>query len=406
MNVSPLLRQSNIFPEEAPDNAPTQPALSRDLFKSVFQHFSDTERLEHWTNTRCSTIRERLEKGAGFGDILHRHRQQRLQITRDAEKDWGHENSANTDRVLQAIEQLPPSQQLQPLLALMKKYTTWHSNGFWPVQRDLAPAQFKKMAFLVTTSLPQEKSLWKLLTSLTRRLPPQSIKAALEHLLPALTQDNGWSPLHKQEVLHSLMQAIPNKNPPQGYWDCILTAFDKLPSDQCKDSLKALMQRIPGMNADLAHQATGKCLRVVHRQEKALDLLFHLATQCAQRQDSAGLLDCCSTSIAIPYSAESLVKKLMEKNPSAQGFLQSLLPDVRKIVKDRALFLQKMALKGIASQDFDRLAESGRHYLALYPPEEWMSVLERFHEELQASPSKDLLFSYMEKLKKALAARK
>lgn len=406
MNVSPLFRQSNIFPEEAPDKPPTEPTLERNLFKSVFQHFSDTERLDHWTNTRCSIIRERLEEGAGFGDLLHRHRHQQFQTTRDAEKDWGRNNSANTDRVLQAIEQLPPSQQRQPLLALMKKYTTWQSNGFWPAERDLTPAQFQKLAFLVASSLPQEKALWSQLTLLTRHQPSRTLKAALEHLLPALTQDNGWSPTDKQKALPVLMQAIPNTNPPQGYWDCIFTAFDRLPSDQCKDSLKALMQRIPGMNADLAHQATGKCLKLVQRQEKAMDLLFHLATQCAQRQDSAGLLDCCSTSIAMPYSPRLLLRQLAEKNPSARDFLQSLLPDVNEAMESRASFLRTMALKGIYSEDLELLAYSGQHYATLYSPERWMQVLNLFPENLPEPSSRDFLLSYMDKLKNVLAARK
>ncbi|MBU7574064.1 MAG: hypothetical protein KAF64_11965 [Hydrogenophaga sp.] len=395
--------------KKAPDTQPIQLKGVENISKLVFEHFSDPEKLDDWANTKCSLIRECLEKTDGFGNILHRYRQQRLQITRDAEKDWGDENRVNTDRVLKAIEQLPASQQRQPLVALVKKYATWLSDRTWPAKHDLTSEQFKKMAFLVATSFPREKTMWECLASLTRRLPRPSIGAALDHLLPPLIQDNGWSPQHRQMVLPALIKAVPKNNPPEKHWDCILTAYDNLPLDRREPSLNELMLRLPSMNDDLASRVIGRCLKTVQvpansEPQKALNLLFHIMAQCVERKDKASFLDGCSISMAIPYSPESLMKKLEEKNSSARDFLQSMRPDVKKTMKAHAIFLRKMALEGIESSSVELLAKVGRHYMALYPPAEWMSVLDTFHKELPTSQSKAFLFNYMEKLKNFIKA--
>lgn len=395
--------------KKAPDTQPIQLKGVENISKLVFEHFSDPEKLDDWANTKCSLIRECLEKTDGFGNILHRYRQQRLQITRDAEKDWGDENRVNTDRVLKAIEQLPASQQRQPLVALVKKYAAWLIDRAWLQKYDLTPTQFKKMAFLVATSFPREETMWECLASLTNRLPRPSIEAALDHLLPPLIQNNGWSPEHKRMVLPALIKAVPKNNPPEKHWDCILTAYDNLSPDQREPSLKELTLRLPFMDDDLASRVIGRCLETVQAKansnaQKALCLLFHITAQCVERKDKSNFLACCSISMAIPYSPESLMKKLEEKNSSARDFLQSMLPDVTRAMKKRAVFLQEMALKGVASGDVELLANAGRHYLALYPPVEWMSVLDTFHKELPTSRSKDFLFNYMEKLKDFIKA--
>ncbi len=397
--------------KKAPDTQPIQLKGVENISKLVFEHFSDPEKLDHWANTKCSLIRECLEKTDGFGNIAHRYRQERIQITRDAEEDWGDKNRVNTDRVLKAIEQLPPSQQRQPLVALVNKYATWLIERCWQPKYDLTPTQFKKMALLAATSFPREKSLWECLALLTRCLPCQSIEAALDHLLPALTQGNCWSPQHKQMqmVLLALIKAVPKNNPPEKHWDCILTAYDNLPLDQREPSLKELTLRLPFMHDDLASRVIGRCLEMVQAQanidpRKALNFLFHITTQCVERKDKASFLDCCSTSMAILYSPASLMKKLKVKNSSARHFLQSMRPDVKKAMKAHIIFLQEMALEGIESSSVELLAKAGRHYLALYPPAEWMFVLDMFYQELPTSQSKAFLFNYMEKLKDFIKA--
>ena len=251
--------------------------------------------------------------------------------------------------------------------------------------------------------------MWECLASLTSRLPRPPIGAALDHLLPPLIQDTGWSPRHKQMVLPALIKAVPKNNPPEKHWDCILTAYDNLPRDQREPSLNELMLRLPSMNDDLASRVIGRCLQTVQvpvnsEPQKAVNLLVHITAQCVERKDKANFLDGCSISMAIPYSPESLMKKLEKKNSSARDFLQSMRPDVTRALKKRAVFLQEMALKGVASGDGELLAKAGRHYLALYPPVEWMSVLDTFHKEMPASRSKAFLFNYMEKLKNIIKA--
>lgn len=152
------------FEKKAPDTRPIQLKGVENISKLVFEHFSDPEKLDHWVNTKCSLIRECLEKTDGFSNIPHRYRQQRLQITRDAEKDWGNENRVNTDRVLKAIEQLPPSQQRQPLVALVKKYATWLSDRYWPAKHDLTSEQFKRWLFSSRPHFPGKKpcgNVWR-----------------------------------------------------------------------------------------------------------------------------------------------------------------------------------------------------------------------------------------------------